>query len=100
MHARTRVHEAVENAVREASELAGRSGAEERLRILVDGWGRGLAAGLEELAVAVDELYRLVAPGGAGQEKLPSPTGEDEEQLRARAAASRAETQALRDETP
>jgi len=123
MHARQRVHEAVEAAVREAADLAERSnaGGEDRLRILVDGWGRALSAALEELAVSLDELQRLVRPSEPEPEPAPprpaSPAeqvegspppapekGEDEdeneEQLRARAAASRAETKALREETP
>ena len=125
MHARQRVHEAVEAAVREAAELAEQSsaGGEDRLQILVDGWGRALAAALEELAVSLDELQRLVRPSELEPDQPPVPprpaapaeevegspppvpdTGEDEgeneEQLRARAAASRAETKALREETP
>jgi len=123
MHARQRVHEAVEAAVREAADLAERSnaGGEDRLRILVDGWGRALSAALEELAVSLDELQRLVRPSEPEPEPAPprpaSPAepvegspppardkaedeDENEEQLRARAAASRAETKALREETP
>ena len=125
MHARQRVHEAVEAAVREAADLAERSnaGGEDRLRILVDGWGRALSAALEELAVSLDELQRLVRPPEPEPEPAPAPPrpaspaeqvegspppapdggadeDENEEQLRARAAASRAETKALREETP
>jgi len=127
MHARQRVHEAVEAAVREAADLAERSnaGGEDRLRILVDGWGRALSAALEELAVSLDELQRLVLPSEPEPEPAPAPApppprpaspaepvegspppapdkdeDENEEQLRARAAASRAETKALREETP
>jgi len=123
MHARQRVHEAVEAAVREAADLAERSnaGGEDRLRILVDGWGRALSAALEELAVSLDELQRLVRPSEPEPEPAPAPPrpaspaepvegspppapdkdeDENEEQLRARAAASRAETKALREETP
>jgi hypothetical protein len=118
-HVRIRVHEAVEAAVRDAADLAERSNAdgETRLRMVVDGWGRGLAAALEELAVSVDELWRLMAPSGPEPEQAPAPpqapsraepaaessppvTDENEEQLRARAAASRAETKALGEEKP
>jgi hypothetical protein len=118
-HVRIRVHEAVEAAVRDAADLAERSNAdgETRLRMVVDGWGRGLAAALEELAVSVDELWRLMAPSDPEPEQAPGPpqapsraepaaessppvTDEDEEQLRARAAASRAETKALGEEKP
>jgi hypothetical protein len=118
-HVRIRVHEAVEAAVRDAADLAERSNAdaETRLRMVVDGWGRGLAAALEELAVSLDELWRLMAPSGPEPEQAPAPprapsqaepaaessppvTDENEEQLRARAAASRAETKALGEEKP
>jgi hypothetical protein len=118
-HVRIRVHEAVEAAVRDAADLAERSNAdgETRLRMVVDGWGRGIAAALEELAVSLDELWRLMAPSDPEPGQVPAPpqapppaepaaepsppaTDEDEEQLRARAAASRAETEALREETP
>jgi hypothetical protein len=119
MHARQRVHEAIEASVREAADLAERSGAEgeDRLQFLVDGWGRGLASALEELAVTLDELQRLVRSSEPEPAQPPTPprpasraepvesspppgADEDEEQLRARAAASRAETEALREETP
>jgi hypothetical protein len=118
-HVRIRVHEAVEAAVRDAADLAERSNAdaETRLRMVVDGWGRGLAAALEELAVSLDELWRLMAPSDPEPEQAPAPpqapsragpaaessppvTDENEEQLRARAAASRAETKALGEEKP
>jgi hypothetical protein len=119
-HVRIRVHEAVEAAVRDAADLAERSNAdsETRLRMVVDGWGRGLAAALEELAVSLDELWRLMAPSDPAREEAPPPppqapppaepagespppaTDEDEDQLRARAAASRAETKAVGEETP
>jgi hypothetical protein len=118
-HVRIRVHEAVEAAVRDAADLAERSNAdgETRLRMVVDGWGRGLAAALEELAVSLDELWRLTAPSDPEPEQAPAPppalsraepaaessppaTDETEEQLRARAAASRAETKALGEEKP
>jgi len=42
---------------------------ETKLAILISGWGRGLAAGLEELALAVDELQRQAA----GKTGLPAP---------------------------
>jgi hypothetical protein len=56
---RDRVHAAIQDAVdaaeQELEEL--RDGeTESKLSILISGWGRGLAAALEELAVAVDEL--------------------------------------------
>lgn len=92
---------------------------EARLLAVIDGWGRGLAAGLEELAVAVEELRRLARE--RGDEATPAPDrqpvetatdnnperGADKrdeaerehatvEQLHARAAASRQETRTLR----
>jgi len=58
---RERVRQAVEAPVGEADKLLAElenADAETRLSILISGWGRGLAAGLEELALAVDELQR------------------------------------------
>ena len=112
-HTRDRVHEAIAAAVREAAELLERSGgvdAETRLQLLVDGWGRGLAAGLEELAVTLDELRLHERPQPprepepelrveAGEPPEPAqPEAGTEDELQARAAASRAETEALREE--
>lgn len=61
MGTRERVLRAIETPVTEADKLLDQLAEpdlETRLSILVGGWGRGLAAGLEEIAVALDELER------------------------------------------
>ena len=61
MAERERVQKAIEAPVDEAAKLLAESPAadlETRLAMRIDGWGRGLAAGLEELAIAVEELRR------------------------------------------
>ena len=61
MAERERVQKAIEAPVEEASKLlaeSSESDVETRLAMRIDGWGRGLAAGLEELAIAVAELRR------------------------------------------
>jgi hypothetical protein len=61
MGVRERVQEAiqapVEAAAQELRELQD-ADVETRLTLLIDGWARGLAAALEELAVAIDDLER------------------------------------------
>jgi hypothetical protein len=122
-----RVRKAVEGPVSEALKLldeARSADTETRLVMLINGWGRGLAAGLEELALAIDDLRRLNSPepsphaaddeprrepneGGqtedaasADRKASDEPDEEEvtEERLRARAAESRAATAALREE--
>jgi hypothetical protein len=125
MASRERVQAAVTASVEEATEnLAELSGASEeaRLRTIIDGWGRGLAAGIEELAIALDEVHRLLAEA-AGTREPPEPAAginsrDDrlarrdvhdsapdraeavtEEELQAQALESRKETQALREQS-
>ena len=118
MPERERVRKAIEAPVAEAAKLLEESSGadvETRLAMLVDGWGRGLAAGLEELAIAVGELRRATAPeepsappevnptpvaedGAAAAPDRPEPEARDEEELRAEAARSREATNALRAE--
>jgi hypothetical protein len=116
---RERVKRAVEAPVEEAAKLLSEASGvdlETRLAMRIDGWGRGLAAGIEELALAVETLRlgqqvdeprppRPVASGGADDEphgdherhtKSEPPT---EDELRADAARSREETAALREES-
>ena len=65
MATRDRVREAIEAPTAEAGKLLAelREGDDhERLTILIDGWGRGLAAALEELALTLDELQRRDEP--------------------------------------
>ena len=61
MAERERVKRAIEAPVADAAKLLEESRAadtETRLAMLIDGWGRGLAAGLEELAIAMTDLRR------------------------------------------
>jgi hypothetical protein len=59
MAERDRVRAAIQGPVDHADKLLeGLQGSdiETRLRVVIDGWGRGLAAGLEELAIALEDL--------------------------------------------
>jgi hypothetical protein len=59
---REAVHDAIQGPVEQATKLAADVPEDDphtRLTILIDGWGRGLAAGLEELAATLDEVRRL-----------------------------------------
>jgi hypothetical protein len=71
MGVRERVQEAiqapVEAAAEELRELQD-ADAETRLTVLIDGWARGLAAALEELAVAIDDLGRRRSAPSAGEQ--------------------------------
>jgi hypothetical protein len=114
---RERVKKAIETPVAEAAKLLEESSGadvETRLAMRIDGWGRGLAAGLEELAVSVAELRRSAAseaPREPASAPRPSPSREDdaeveverearsEDELRAEAARSREATTALREES-
>jgi hypothetical protein len=94
---RERVKKAIEAPVEAAGKLldeSPRGDVETRLAMLIDGWGRGLAAGLEELAIALADLRGESNDDGQAQ-TAPSRT---EDQLRADAERSREETAALRDE--
>ena len=121
MGQRERVREAIETPVSEANKLLEdlqNADSETRMSILISGWGRGLAAGLEELAIAMDELQKQNAdttsvPTGA----TPPPSteaqqvaredrsaqveleGAREAQLAEEAKRSREETAELRKET-
>jgi hypothetical protein len=71
MGVRERVQEAiqapVEAAAQELRELQD-ADVETRLTLLIDGWARGLAAALEELAVAIDDLERRRPVPSAGEQ--------------------------------
>jgi hypothetical protein len=76
MGVRERVQEAiqapVEAAAEELRELQD-ADVETRLTLLIDGWARGLAAALEELAVAIDDLERRrPAPSAGEQPAVPA----------------------------
>ena len=61
MGVRERVRDAIQTPVDAAEEELRElqdADVETRLTVLIDGWSRGLAAALEELAIAVDELER------------------------------------------
>jgi hypothetical protein len=120
MAERERVQQAVESSVAEAMKLldeARGADTETRLMILINGWGRGLSAGLEELALAIEGFRRADAvepmphhtrderppeqPEASESADVPDDSNKeqpDEEQLRARAVDSRAATASLREE--
>jgi hypothetical protein len=115
MAERERVKKAIEAPVDEAAKLleGTQSGdVETRLAMLIDGWGRGLAAGLEELAIAIGDLRRSPAPEepnapppsqrapqqGAEHARDEKREPHTEEELKAAAARSREETAELREE--
>ena len=119
MGARERVRDAiqasVDDAQRDLRDLR-EADSETRLTVLIDGWARGLAAALEELAIAVDELERRRLEAGApepdevpavhepasGPEDRtegPDLAGADEDRLAEEARRSRAATAALQEET-
>ena len=78
---RERIHEALADPVEEAEKLLSEltsASTEARLAILISGWGRGLAAALEELAVAIDELRGT--PARAMEEPASAPPARTREQ--------------------
>jgi hypothetical protein len=114
---RQRVQRAIASPVDDAQRLlvqTPHAGEHERLTILVEGWFRGLAAAIEEVAIELDELHRQrfarepPVPSETEPE-TPRPAGEtpeprrdehegdqDEAALAERARASRKETETLR----
>jgi hypothetical protein len=69
---RERIREAIAQPVAEAEKLLSELtdvDRETKLSILISGWGRGLAAALEELAIAIDELR----PSDTSREPEPAP---------------------------
>jgi hypothetical protein len=117
MGARDRVREAiqasVDSAEQELRELQG-ADVETRLTAVIDGWARGLAAALEELAIAIDELEPVRATAGEGEDaepvvdepardpedrpEEPDLAGASEERLVDEARRSRAATAELQEE--
>ena len=75
---RERIRKAIEAPVGEAEKLLSElrdADSETKLSILISGWSRGLAAALEELAIAVDELRQ---PGRrVTTETSPPPDAEE-----------------------
>ncbi|TML68044.1 MAG: hypothetical protein E6G13_10860 [Actinobacteria bacterium] len=120
---RKRVRDAIEGPVSESEKLLNdltTATADTRLAIQISGWGRGLAAALEEIAIAVDELRSKSPPRDDEQPRAqremvqeadsepgrtkPEPQGEDlgeasEEQLLNAARTSREETAKLHENT-
>jgi hypothetical protein len=84
-----RVRRAIEGPVREAEKLLAEltnPSSETKLSILISGWGRGLAAALEELAIAIDQLQHersgappATPPPAAAPEQAPPQAASEEE---------------------
>ena len=123
MGARERVRAAIEAPTAEAAKLLNElqhADEGERLTILINGWCRGLAAALEELALSIDTLERRDSdsppptaerhprgnarpePSPAKDEEAPPSIdpGLTETELVQRAKESQAATAALRDKSP
>jgi len=109
MGLRERVQQAIAGPVGESERLLNdlpTADAETKLSILVSGWGRGLSAALEELAIAIDDLQghrttetpAATPPSGQAEETSSEPgertdlTNADEAQLIDEARKSREET--------
>ena len=79
MGLRERIRRAVQEPVNEAEKLLDElqdADGETKLSILISGWGRGLAAGLEELAIAIDEQPQQPATV-ASDSSRPEPTTDE-----------------------
>jgi hypothetical protein len=116
---RQRIQRAIEAPVGEAEKLLNElqdADSETRLSILISGWSRGLAAALEELAIAVDELQHsgpsaetgtppvdeeAVSEHAPAEEQAADADLEEagDERLLEEARRSREETAELREET-
>jgi hypothetical protein len=76
---RARVRGAIADPVAEAEKLLAEldhAPIETTMPILLSGWGRGLAAGLEELARAIDQFGQPAAPAKAAPPHQPSRSDE------------------------
>src|SRR6059058_2985737 len=77
---RKRVRDAIEGPVSESEGLLNDLTAETtdtRLAIQISGWGRGLAAALEEIAIALDELQSKWPPRDDEQPEAQQETVEE-----------------------
>jgi hypothetical protein len=119
------LHERIRRAIREPVNASEKlldelqdADDETKLSILISGWGRGLAAGLEELAIALDAQQRQPATAESALQ-APQPEPEqaakrgpeerehtraefpdaDEEQLLEEAKRSREKTAEVREQT-
>jgi hypothetical protein len=116
MGERERIRKAIEGPVEYAEKLLAElqdADPDIRLAALINGWGRGLAAGLEELALAVEDLRtrpeREPSPvPGQAELRAPEPEGDHSEppdlenasegELRREAERSRDEIAAQREQ--
>jgi hypothetical protein len=115
MGLRERVQQAIAGPVGESERLLNdltTADAETKLSILVSGWGRGLSAALEELAIAIDDLQgqRIIEtpaaapPSRQAEETSSEPaertdlTNADEAQMIDEARKSREESADAREE--
>jgi len=114
-----RVQRAIEGPTAEAQKVlaeAPNAAADERLSVLVNGWLRGIASALEELAIELDALRGELPAGLVEQERSRGVPGEPDDEVKEpdeppsrressegvgeaalaeRARASRAQTRAL-----
>ena len=103
---RERVRKAIEGPVGKADELLAEVGdvdAAAKLEILISGWGRGVAAALEELAIAVEDLQARQPeareqPAPPEREPRSAPTEPDESAGSPPADRSRGDEEQLLDE--
>lgn len=98
---RERIRHAIEAPVGEAEKLLNElkdADAETRLSILISGWSRGLAAALEELAIAVDELQQPGLRGTPGTSPPLAPEEAVSEQAPTEEQAAHADVEEAGDE--
>jgi hypothetical protein len=98
---RERIRQAIEAPVGEAEKLLNElkdADGETKLSILISGWSRGLAAALEELAIAVDELRQPGPRATAETSPPPKAEGGDSEQAATEEQAAHADLEEAGDE--
>jgi hypothetical protein len=109
MSERDRVRQAIQASVDHADALLEglqESDLETRLRVVVDGWGRGIAAALEELAIALEDLRTRqdeptrVPPAEprTGEVEVDAEESRDLSEARDRIAAQRKEAEQARED--
>jgi hypothetical protein len=80
MGLRERVRQAIEGPVGESEKLLSElpnANAETKLSLLINAWGRGLSAAIEELAIAVDDLGKAHAAPTPGQRARSQPAEQE-----------------------
>lgn len=102
MGLRERIRQAIQEPVNESEKLLDElqdADRETKLSILISGWGRGLAAGLEELAIAIDEQPQPATVASDSPRPKPTPdevrTGDPEERGEASADLAHADEEQL-----